>query len=97
MIHTVGPVFDGSAECERLLASCYTESMRIADELGATSIAFPTISAGVYGYPMPAATRVAVEALHGCETSVQKIVLVAFDTAAADGYRVALNERHRTD
>ncbi len=97
VIHTVGPVFDGSAECERLLASCYTESMRIADELGATSIAFPTISAGVYGYPMPAATRVAVEALHDCETSVKKIVLVAFNSAAEDGYRAALDERHRTE
>ncbi|MDH6138407.1 O-acetyl-ADP-ribose deacetylase (regulator of RNase III) [Kitasatospora sp. GP30] len=62
VVHTVGPVY-GAYEFEQgaeLLASCYRQSLRLAVELGAASVAFPAISAGVYGWPMESAARVAL-------------------------------------
>lgn len=61
VIHTVGPVADDGMHGEPiLLASCYRRSLEVADSLGATSIAFPCISTGVYGYPITLATEIAV-------------------------------------
>ncbi len=61
VIHTVGPVYRGQPEDSRLLASCYRESLALADTHGVRSIAFPAISCGVYGYPVADACRVAVD------------------------------------
>jgi O-acetyl-ADP-ribose deacetylase len=82
VIHTVGPVWDGGAyrEAEEL-ASCYRRCLEVADELGVTSIAFPAISTGVYGYPADQAARIAVATLRSTPTSVRLIRLVAFDDA----------------
>ncbi|MDR3106862.1 MAG: macro domain-containing protein [Bifidobacteriaceae bacterium] len=55
-----GPVYSRNQDHSGTLASCYRESLRVADELGAESVAFPTISAGVYGWPIADATRIAV-------------------------------------
>ncbi|MGH2705679.1 MAG: O-acetyl-ADP-ribose deacetylase, partial [Actinomycetota bacterium] len=63
VIHTVGPVYRRSDDRSGLLASCHIESLRVADELGARSVAFPAISTGVYGYPVREAARVAIGAL----------------------------------
>ncbi|MGH2811099.1 MAG: O-acetyl-ADP-ribose deacetylase, partial [Actinomycetota bacterium] len=52
VIHTVGPVYARSEDRSGLLASCHTESLKVADELGAKTVAFPAISTGVYGYPL---------------------------------------------
>jgi len=62
IIHTVGPVWQGGAQDESaLLASCYAECLKIAAENGLTTIAFPAISCGVYGFPVPKAAGIAVQ------------------------------------
>ncbi|MEL4505380.1 O-acetyl-ADP-ribose deacetylase [Luteococcus sp. H138] len=90
VIHTVGPVWAKTIDKSATLASCYRECLRVADELGATAVAFPTISAGVYGWPMDDATRIAVQTVQQTPTSVQRVVFVAFNEAAETGYRQAL-------
>lgn len=64
IIHTVGPVYSGSKEDAVLLASCYTKSLNLALENGCSSIAFPGISTGVYGYPIDEAARVSLDAIN---------------------------------
>src|SRR5437588_1967155 len=73
VIHTVGPVFSRNEDRSKLLASCHTESLRIADELGARTVALPAISTGVYGYPVVMAAPVAIEAVRGADTEVAEI------------------------
>lgn len=82
VIHTVGPVFSRSEDRSDLLASCYRESLRVADELGARTVAFPAISTGVYRWPMEDAARIAVETVRAAETSVEEVRFVLFDEAA---------------
>src|SRR5438132_3076605 len=60
VIHTVGPVYSVDEDRSALLASCHTESLRVADGLGAETVAFPAISTGVYGYPLDLAAPVAI-------------------------------------
>lgn len=92
VIHTVGPLWSSRNDRSATLASCYAESLRVADELGARSIAFPTISAGVYGWPMDDATRIAVETVRSTPTTAERVLLVAFNEAAEQGYRDALGQ-----
>ena len=80
----------GSGEAE-LLASCYRRSLEVADELGATSIAFPAISTGIYGYPKAEAAAVAVETLRVADTRVERALLVAFDDETLQLYRRLLS------
>ncbi|MFI9799109.1 O-acetyl-ADP-ribose deacetylase [Streptomyces sp. NPDC052302] len=82
VIHTVGPVWSSGEDRSGLLASCYRESLRVADELGARSVAFPAISTGVYGWPMDDGARIAVETVRAVETAVEEVRFVLFDTAA---------------
>ena len=92
VIHTVGPVWKGGASGEpELLASCYRRSLEVADELGARSIAFPAISTGVYGYPAEEAATIAVDTVRSTPTSVERVLLVAFDerTHSLYGRRLA--------
>ena len=91
VIHVVGPVFGGDLEAKRpLLASCYTNALRVADELGAGSVAFPLISAGVYGWPIGDAASTAVKALRSSSTDVQEARMVAFNDMAYEALTVAL-------
>lgn len=85
VIHAVGPVFEGDADRDRhLLAACYANSLRIADELKVSTIAFPLISAGIYGWPREDAIRTAVRTLRETPTQVAQAWLVAFDRRAYD-------------
>jgi O-acetyl-ADP-ribose deacetylase len=65
VVHTVGPVYSLREDRSGVLASCYTESLRVAESLGARSVAFPAVSAGAYGWPAQDAARIAVEAVRG--------------------------------
>ncbi|MFC5248608.1 MULTISPECIES: O-acetyl-ADP-ribose deacetylase [Streptomyces] len=82
VIHTVGPVYSETEDRSALLASCYRESLRIADELGARTVAFPAISTGVYRWPMEEAARIAVETVRDTETAVEEVRFVLFDEQA---------------
>ncbi|MFD5396680.1 O-acetyl-ADP-ribose deacetylase [Streptomyces sp. NPDC127097] len=82
VIHTVGPVWAKSEDRSELLASCYRESLRVADELGARTVAFPAISTGVYRWPMEEAARIAVETVRDMETAVEEVRFVLFDAQA---------------
>ena len=64
VIHTVGPVYSPREDRSALLASCYASSLRVAAELGARTIAFPAVSAGIYGWPGDDAARIAVTTVH---------------------------------
>jgi len=90
VIHTVGPVFTRAEDRSHMLASCHTESLRVADELGAGSIAFPAISTGVYGYPVELAAPVAIEAVRNAETRVEEVRFVLFDAEALGAFERAL-------
>ncbi|MCF2537470.1 O-acetyl-ADP-ribose deacetylase [Streptomyces sp. FB2] len=84
VIHTVGPVWSRDEDRSDLLASCYRESLRVADELGARTVAFPAISTGIYGWPMDDGARIAVETVRAAETQVEEARFVLFDAAAYD-------------
>jgi O-acetyl-ADP-ribose deacetylase (regulator of RNase III) len=90
VVHAVGPVYRGGPHDPELLAGAYTASLARADEVGARSIAFPSISTGVYGYPKKEAAQVSVAALRGATTSVERVVLCAFDDSTARLWERAL-------
>lgn len=77
-MHAVGPRYRGRPEDADLLAGACTASLARADEVGARSIAVPSISTGVYGYPDEEAATVSVTALRGAATQVELALLVAF-------------------
>jgi O-acetyl-ADP-ribose deacetylase (regulator of RNase III) len=80
IIHTVGPVWsDGTAGEPETLAACYRNALRVADEIGARSVAFPAISTGVYGYPLGLAAEVAVNTARAADTDVTLVRFIAFD------------------
>lgn len=82
VIHTVGPVYSASEDRSALLASCYRESLRVADELGARTVAFPAVSAGIYGWPLDDAARIAVRTVRSTRTDVEEARFVLFDDLA---------------
>ena len=91
IIHAVGPVWQGGERREpELLASAYRHSLAVADEIGARSVAFPAISTGIYGYPLDAATELAVRTCRDAETSLDLIRFVAFDDRTLAAYQLAL-------
>jgi len=90
VIHTVGPVFAQREDRSGLLASCHVESLRVADELGALTVAFPAISCGIYGYPVDLAAPVAVDAVRGAATEVEEVTFVLRGTAAIEAWEAVL-------
>ncbi|MEU5789402.1 O-acetyl-ADP-ribose deacetylase [Micromonospora purpureochromogenes] len=82
VVHTVGPVFSATEDRSALLRDCYANSLRTADELGATTVAFPLISAGVYGWPVDDAVRQALTVLRAATPAhVTEARLVLFGAA----------------
>jgi O-acetyl-ADP-ribose deacetylase (regulator of RNase III) len=90
VIHTVGPVYASEQDPSALLASCHIESLRVADELRAGTVAFPAISTGVYGYPVDEAAPVAIEAVKAADTAVQEVRFVLFGRDAHAAFEHAL-------
>ena len=90
VIHTVGPVYAKSEDRSRLLASAYRESLRIADELGAKTVAFPAISAGIYGWPADDAARIAVSTVRSTQSDVDEVRFVLFSQGMYDEFAAAL-------
>jgi O-acetyl-ADP-ribose deacetylase len=94
VIHTVGPVWRGGGSGEpSLLASCHRRSLELAASLGCTTVAFPAISTGVYGYPVELAAQVALtttaDALAELE-GLERVTFVLFDRRAYDAFAAAL-------
>lgn len=96
VIHAVGPVWDGGAHDEReLLASAYRNSLRLAVENGVKTIAFPSISTGIYGFPIKKAAPIAVrEVMAALELapSLERVIFCCFVEEDADVYRAVLDE-----
>jgi O-acetyl-ADP-ribose deacetylase (regulator of RNase III) len=90
VIHVVGPNHRAGERDRSLLTSCYRNALRVADELGASSVAFPLVSAGVYGWPKDDAVAAAVETLRDTPTQVDEARMVAFDGATFELVRNAL-------
>jgi O-acetyl-ADP-ribose deacetylase len=88
VIHTVGPVYrDGRHGEPELLASCYRESLRLAQACGCRSIAFPAISCGVYGYPVEDATEIAVREVRARAGGVERVLFACFGAEVWAAYR----------
>ena len=97
VLHCLGPVYGQDEPAEELLASCYREALRIADAHGLRSVGFPAISTGAFGYPMRAATEVALSTVAETATSLEHVGLVRFvlfDEAALATYREVLAGLH---
>ena len=88
VIHVVGPVHGRGSRDQ--LVSCYANALKVADELGVRTIAFPLVSAGVYGWPLEDAIRAAVDTIRSTPTHVQEARLVAFGRSTYDAMLAAL-------
>jgi O-acetyl-ADP-ribose deacetylase (regulator of RNase III) len=89
VIHTVGPVYAANDDRSALLADCHRNSLRVADELGARTIAFPAISTGVYGWPIDNAAFIALRTVAETSTDASEIRFVLFDERALEAFRRA--------
>jgi O-acetyl-ADP-ribose deacetylase (regulator of RNase III) len=92
VVHTAGPIWSASRDLSAVLRSCYTESLRVADGLGARTVAFPAISAGVYGWPLDDAARQAVEAVRSASVEhVHEVRFVLFSDEALTAFDAAVS------
>ncbi|MGZ4538953.1 MAG: O-acetyl-ADP-ribose deacetylase [Blastococcus sp.] len=91
VVHTAGPIWSSSRDLSPVLRSCYVESLRVADGLGARTVAFPAISAGVYGWPLEDAARQAVAGVRSAVVEhVQEVRFVLIDDGALAVFEAAL-------
>jgi O-acetyl-ADP-ribose deacetylase (regulator of RNase III) len=84
VIHVVGPNHAAGQTDRGLLTSCYARALEVADELGAATVAFPLVSAGIYGWPLDDAVAAAVETLRASPTQVEEARMVAFSASVHD-------------
>lgn len=84
VIHVVGPNHNAGERDRSLLTSCYANALRVADELGAATVAFPLVSAGIYGWPREDAVDAAIDTLRDTPTDVEEARLVAFSADVHD-------------
>ena len=91
VIHVVGPSYRAGQTDRSLLTSCYARALEVADELGARTIAFPLVSAGIYGWPLDDAVDAAVTTLQEAITQVEEARIVAFGRDTADAIRQRLS------
>jgi O-acetyl-ADP-ribose deacetylase (regulator of RNase III) len=93
VVHTAGPIWSAGEDRSAALRSCYAESLRVADGLGARSVAFPAISAGIYGWPIDDAARQAVTGVRSVAEElqhVQEVRFVLYDERALAAFEAAL-------
>lgn len=93
VIHTVGPNYAAGQRDRSLLVSCYRRCLEVADEIGARTIAFPLISAGIYGWPREDAIVAAVDTILDTACSVDEARLVAFGATAYEEIRAVMDRR----
>jgi O-acetyl-ADP-ribose deacetylase (regulator of RNase III) len=88
VIHTVGPVWSAHEDRSELLASCYREALLVAEELGARTVAFPAVSAGIYGYPVQEVARIAIRTVREAEAAarLEEARFVLFDAVAYEAF-----------
>lgn len=91
VVHTVGPNYNAGQRDRALLESCYRRSLQVADELGVATIAFPLISAGIYGWPKDDAITAAIDTIAAADSDVATVTIVAFDIATFEAVRARLN------
>jgi O-acetyl-ADP-ribose deacetylase (regulator of RNase III) len=92
VIHVVGPNYAAGQRDRSLLTSCYTRALAVADELGARTVAFPLISAGIYAWPKSDAIAAALDTLRSTPTAVSESRMVAFDAATYEAIAAALRD-----
>jgi O-acetyl-ADP-ribose deacetylase (regulator of RNase III) len=90
VIHTVGPIYRRERDPAKLLARCHRACLRVADELGAATVAFPAISTGAYGYPVREAAAVAIDAVRHADSKVEEVRFVLFGREAYRAFDEAL-------
>lgn len=90
VVHAVGPRYGIDEPAPDLLRAAYVAALRCCDDVGARSVAFPSISTGVYRFPLDDAARISVDALRSVDTAVQRCTLVAFDPATREAWARAL-------
>jgi O-acetyl-ADP-ribose deacetylase (regulator of RNase III) len=96
VIHTVGPVYSTTEDRSELLAACHRNSLRVADELGASTVAFPAISTGIYGWPIPDAARIALGTVAATDCAVvREVRFVLFSTPAYQHFNSRLEQLER--
>jgi O-acetyl-ADP-ribose deacetylase len=86
VIHTVGPTYAKTKDESKLLAACFRNSLAVADELRAATVAFPAISTGVYRWPIEDAARIAVETVRAAPTQVREVTFVLYSQAAYEAF-----------
>jgi O-acetyl-ADP-ribose deacetylase len=91
VIHTVGPVYSARDDRSAVLASCYAQSLLVADELGARIVVFPAVSAGIYGWPADSAARIALTTVTRTPSGLEEARFVLFSEDMLAIFRAALD------